>query len=136
MGIRIATPLLILALATSMPWPTQAQPASSPPPSQTELPLFAIEIKVGPKWDATKPPQEQAHFQEHSANLRRLRESGSLLLGARYSDKGLIVVAASSVEDARKMMDADPSIAAGTFVFEIHPFSVFYPGTVQGRSGR
>ncbi len=98
-----------------------------------ELPLFAIEIKTGPAWDPEKPPRQQTLFAEHSANLKRLRDAGSLVMGARYSDKGLVVVAAPALEQARAMIEADPSIAAGTFSYELHPFNVFYPGTVQAR---
>jgi uncharacterized protein YciI len=54
--------------------------------------------------------QEQAHFREHSANLRQLREDGALVFGARCSDKGLVVLAASSLEAARAMMDRDPRL--------------------------
>ncbi len=91
---------------------------------------------MGPGWDSSKPPQAQAGFREHSANLRRLREAGVLVMGARYADKGLVVVSAASAAEARAMMDADPSIAAGTFVFEVHPFNVFYAGDVKARSRR
>ena len=91
---------------------------------------------MGPKWDAARPAHEQALFREHSANLRRLRDTGSLVRGARYSDKGLVVLSAPSIAEARAMMDQDPSIAAGVFVYEVHPFNVFYPGTVQPRSRR
>ena len=77
----------------------------SPVDAQTTLPanvtepatnLYAIEIRVGAGWDATKHPNEQAYFREHSANLKRLRDEGRLVLGARYSDKGLVVVRAAS----------------------------------------
>ncbi len=110
--------------------------AASEPSTAAELPLFAIEIRVGPKWDASKPPQDQAYFREHSTHLRRLRESGSLVMGARYSDKGLVVVAAGNLAEARALMDQDPSIAAGTFAFDVHPFNVFYPGELKLRPRR
>ncbi len=106
-----------------------ASQATTPPPS--ELKLFAVEIKTGPQWDASKPPQDQRYFREHSANLKRLREAGSLVMGARYSDKGLLVLTAPAIEDVRLMMEADPSVTAGTFVYEVHDFRVFYPGMVQ-----
>jgi uncharacterized protein YciI len=127
--------LSIVLAATLLPGNTFAQSASAAV-TPAELPLFAIEIKVGPKWDSAKPPQEQVFFREHSANLKRLRESGSLVMGARYSDKGVVVVAASSLAEARAFMDQDPSIGAGTFAFEVHPFNVFYPGEVKARSRR
>ena len=101
---------------------------------EQNLPLFAVEIKVGSKWDQSKPPQEQQYFREHSANLKRLRDAGSLIIGARYSDKGLVILAAQSEEEARAMMDVDPSMKAEVFKYELHPFGVFYSGTVNQRS--
>lgn len=126
----LAAALLLLALNLAAALPASDPAATSAPP------LFAIEIKVGPKWDQSKPPQEQAFFKEHSANLRRMREAGVLIMGARYSDIGLVVVAAATAADARAHMDQDPSIAAGTFVYEVHPFSVFYAGELKPQARR
>lgn len=114
---------------------SHAQIASSPA-SPPERLLFAVEIKVGPKWDSSKPPQDQAYFREHSAHLRRLRDSAHLLVGARYSDKGLIVITATDVASVKALLDADPSFAAGTFVYEVHPMNVFYPGELKARPQR
>lgn len=97
----------------------EAEPAS-------KARLFAAEIHVGENWDTGKAPQEQAYFAEHSANIKRLREAGSMRLGARYSDKGLIVLIADSEQDARVMLDQDPSFAAGTFQYQLYPFSPFH----------
>jgi len=107
--------------------------ADSPPLNKSTdfLPLFAVEFRVGSRWDASKAPHEQALFREHSANLKRLREAGHLIMGARYSDIGLIILAADSEAAARAMIDADPSIAAGTFRYAVSPLSVFYPGSVR-----
>ena len=113
-----------------------AQSAETAVAAAAEQQLFAVEITVGPTWDVAKAPNEQAYFKEHSANLRRLRDGGHIVMGARYSDKGLIVFSARSADEVRLMMDADPSMAAGTFQFEVHAFNVFYPGLVQAGSGR
>jgi uncharacterized protein YciI len=130
----------LVALTLAIPAPARAQPDAGPTaaaaearPERAEPRLFAIEITVGPGWDASKPPNAQAFFAEHSANLRRLRESGQLVVGARYSDKGLIVVRATSPEEVHAMMAQDPSIEAGTFRYEVHPFAVFYPGSVEAQ---
>lgn len=128
MMMAVASMLAILALASPALGQTAAPAA--------ELKLFAVEIRTGPKWDPSKPPQDQGYFREHSANLKRLRDAGSLVMGARYSDKGLLVLAAPSIADARLMMEGDPSIGAGTFVFDVHDFNVFYPGTVQAAPRR
>jgi hypothetical protein len=98
--------------------------------AEAKVPLFAVEFRTGPKWDTSKPAQEQLHFKEHSANLKRLRDAGSLKLGARYSDKGLIVLAAASEEQARGEIEKDPTVQAQVFAYELHPFNVFYSGCV------
>ena len=95
--------------------------------------LYVIELKTGPAWDASKPAHEQASFREHSANLKLLRDQGKLVLGARYADKGLIVVESPTEAEARAMFDQDASIAKGVFVYTLFEFNVFYGGTVATR---
>lgn len=123
-----------LALA-AMPLPsgsTNAQtPPAEPPAERAEVPLFAVELRTGSRWDHAKKAHEQAHFREHSSNLQRLREQQSLILGARYADKGLLILAAASEQDARKLMDQDPAIQNQVFAYELNPFAVFYSGCVQ-----
>ena len=118
-------PLALLALALS----AGCAPAT-PPPAAAPAPLYAAVFKTGPKWDPAKPANEQPFFREHSGNLAKLRAAGSIVMGARYADVGLIVVAAASEAEARRLFEADPSVSAGTFALEVHRFSVFYPGTV------
>lgn len=105
-----------------------AQPA--PPPVEPGSALFAVEVRTGPNWDPAKPPAAQAGFQDHSAHLKRLRGEGRIVFGARYGDVGLLVFSATGQDEVRALMQADPSMAAGTFRFSVHPFNVFYPGTL------
>jgi uncharacterized protein YciI len=105
-----------------------ASPASGVEANQR---LFAVEIRTGPSWDPAKSPGEQAFFREHSAHLKRLRDAGHVVMGARYADKGLVVFTAKASSDVKALMEQDPSMAAGTFVYQIHDFNVFYSGTVQ-----
>lgn len=129
---RFLTPLAgATLLAVHVAASGQAPPATAAPAADAPTRLYAVEIKVGARWVAGKPPQEQDYFREHSANLRRLREQGSLVLGARYGDKGLVILAAASEGAARAMIEQDPSIGHGTFSYELQPFSVFYGGTVD-----
>lgn len=111
-----------------------SSPSQSPSPSAAPTKLFAIEIKTGTSWDAAKPAHEQAFFREHSANLKKLRDQGSLVFGARYSDKGLVVLVAISADEAHAMMKQDPSVQARIFAYELHDFNVFYGGTVQPKA--
>ncbi len=58
--------------------------------------LFIVTYTAGSTWDPAKKPNEQPYFKEHSANLSSLRKSGSIKFGARYAEKGIIVIAAKS----------------------------------------
>jgi hypothetical protein len=108
-----------------------AQPETTSAPSEDAPRLYAVEIRTGPGWDQAKPPQEQAFFREHSATLKRLRDAGHIRLGARYSDIGLLIFSSTSASDVDDLMRADPSIDAGTFVYSVHDFNVFYPGMIE-----
>lgn len=131
---------LCAAALCSLAFPAWSQsaaaPASEAPAAVAAAPLFAVEIKTGPAWDSSKAPQDQAHFRDHSANLRRLREAGALVMGARYGDKGLVVLKAASESEARAMMDSDPAMQARVFVYELFAFNVFYTGTLAAPARR
>jgi uncharacterized protein YciI len=136
---RLIACLLVLGPGTTAAQITEPaarpSPATAASPEATAniaaLPLYAIEIKIGKAWDPNKKPQDQAHFREHSAHLKRLRDQGVLVMGARYGDKGLVVLRAASESEAHQWMKDDPSMQAGVFQYELHPFSVFYSGTLS-----
>lgn len=96
--------------------------------------LFLVVFSLGPAWDKAKPPPEQPAFREHGANLKRLRDGQRIAMGARYADKGMIVLRAASEAEARAEIEADPGVKAGTFTFELNEMRVFYPGMV-GQGG-
>ncbi len=116
--------LLLVGVSVGLAPQAPAQPPAKPA-------LFAVLFRTGPRWDAAKGPGDQAFFKEHSANLARLRKSGFIQMGARYSDVGLIVVPAANEGAVRVEIDRDPAVANGTFVYELHPFAVFYEGCVR-----
>ena len=125
----LSAALFAVPLGASCRAAAQTPPAE--PQSTAAAPaLFAVEFRTGPKWDASKKPHEQVYFREHSANLKRLRDNGSLLVGARYADKGFLIVGAESEASVRALVDVDPSVQNQVFAYELHPFSVFYAGCV------
>src|SRR5688572_13125398 len=119
--------LIALALATV----ACASQEAAPPPTAK---LYAVAVRTGASWDQSKPPASQAHFKEHSANIRRLGTEGKLALGGRFGDTGLLLVRAESETAARALFDADPSIAAGTFRVDVHEWRTFAPGCVEAPS--
>ena len=104
-----------------------AAPAMADGSATEELKLFAVEIRVGPGWDAEKAPGDQEFFREHSMHLKKLRDAGHIAMGARYSDVGLLVFSAASEEAVHELMAGDPSMSVGTFRYDVHAMNVFYP---------
>jgi uncharacterized protein YciI len=92
--------------------------------------FFVAHFTVGPAWDKDKPPNQQQHFAAHSANLKKLRGEGRLLVGARYADKGMVVVKAATREEAEALFAGDPSLAAEVFQLQLDELRPFYPGTI------
>ena len=90
--------------------------------------LFAVELTRGVAWDAAKPANEQVGFSEHSANIKKLGDSQVLVIGARYGDKGLLVVSAADEAAARGHFVADPMVAKNVFRADVSPFAVFKQG--------
>ncbi len=109
--------------------PVDSTAAASP------MRLFIVHFLVGPSWKSDRPPQEQTKFKEHGANLKRLRDEGRIVLGARYSDKGFIVLRSSSSDAAQKEIAADPGILAGIFTFELFELHPFYEGCLTRAGG-
>jgi len=92
--------------------------------------LYLVIFSLGPAWVAGKPPGEQPAFREHGQNLKRLRDANRIAMGARYADKGMIVLRGESEAAARSEVEADPGVRARTFTFELNELVPFYPGYV------
>jgi uncharacterized protein YciI len=125
---------MLAAWALACALAAQAAPPSAAPASPAGGAVFALVFRTGPAWDKSKAPGQQPFFAEHSKNLRDLRAEGRLVMGARFSDLGLVLVRAASVEDARALVDRDPSVTNRTFEVEVHPFHAFMPGCVGPES--
>lgn len=93
--------------------------------------LVALVFTTGPAWDTARPPTAQQHFATHSANLRRMRETGILVAGGRFGPYGLMLVRAPSVDSARGLLAPDSSIAVGTFRVEVTLWQTVYEGTLS-----
>ena len=114
----------VVALAqTPSPVPAPPSPATAPPR------LYAVRLSTGPSWDAAKSPNDQTGMKEHSANLARLRREGTLVLGARFGELGLLVLRVPDEAAVRTQLAPDPTVASGVFKVQIDVFSPFAHGT-------
>ena len=111
------------ALFTSLCFMLFAGMASAEAP---KTPLFVVHFETGPAWDQSLEPGAQPQFREHSANLNLLRKSGVIPFGARYEQFGMIFIKADSLDAAKAILDADPGVKSGLFVYRIAVLNVFY----------
>lgn len=94
---------------------------------------FVMLYTPGPAWDAALPPNQQRHFEEHSANLARLRRDSVIVAGGRFGPWGLIIVHADDEAAARALFASDPALASGTFDGEVYEWTTIYDGVVPPR---
>lgn len=93
--------------------------------------LYAVTYTVGSLWDTNKGPNEQQYFTEHSARLGQLRKDGIIKAGARFGEKGLIVITASSLKAAKEIVLGDVAVINKLFVAEVEKMNVFYEGCLE-----
>jgi len=129
--------------ATNLRQPTSDSPVGRALGSSAELELalqdsaaakpslFIAIFSLGPNWKTDKPAHEQTYFKEHSANLKKWRAEKKIVLGARYSGKGMIIISAADEKEARALVEHDPMVMNKVFNLELYPFSPFYIGCIQ-----
>lgn len=83
-------------------------------------------LKKGPNW-GTGSKEEGAKIQEgHMANIRKMAESGKLIVAGPLMDngdiRGIFIFKANAPEDVREMAEQDPAIKSGRLVLELHPW--------------
>jgi uncharacterized protein len=78
-----------------------------------------VRFRAGPTW-ISGPSREQQGWNEHAAYVDDLVDRGIFVLGGPLTDNsGAVVVLENvNVEDARRLVDADPFVHNGVFVLE------------------
>jgi uncharacterized protein YciI len=89
-------------------------------------------LKKGPTWSPDSTPEIEALQEAHLANLRRLGEEGKLVLNGPLLDafqlsgevRGIGVLKAASMSEAREWIGTDPMVKVGRLVFEMHAWMI------------
>lgn len=80
-------------------------------------------LKSGSVASANKA-QREALQRAHLTNIRRLAETGKLVLAGPFLDsgpvRGIYLFDVATVEEARALTASDPAVKAGVFVMELH----------------
>jgi tetratricopeptide (TPR) repeat protein len=102
-----------------------AEPASEFPNMVT---YFLVLLKKGPKWSPQETPERQRIQEAHLEHIRKLGESGKVILAGPFSDdgdlRGALLFKVGAIEEARRLESEDPAVVAGRLVMELHPWLV------------
>jgi len=118
--MKTSLSVLILLLAISPAVLSQQDPAH-------KLVEFHMALlKHGPKWTAAENEETKRLHQEHVNYVLSLLESGKAIIAGPFTDggeiDGVFVFRAKSAAEAKAWAEADPTVAAGFRVAEMHPW--------------
>jgi uncharacterized protein YciI len=86
-------------------------------------------FRRGPLWTPEETPELERLQAAHLAHGEKQREAGKLLLSGPMLDdgdlRGIGILRVSSLEEARALSEADPSVQAGRLIFELHPWMTY-----------
>lgn len=88
--------------------------------------VFCI-LKTGPNDSKVKGKERDDIFAGHFANIGRLAEAGQLAIAGPFGDndksyRGLFIFNVTTVDEARKLVETDPTVKAGVLVAELTPW--------------
>ena len=125
----------VAALLTAAPLALGAQQATPPNAAPTAPPGFevprdmttyyvAIYVK-GPKHLGAESAEHTALTRDHLKYIRRMTEEKKYMFAGPLLDggdkQGIAIVAAANEQDAKRITQGDPAIAAGHMAVEMHP---------------
>jgi hypothetical protein len=94
---------------------------------QTARPVTILILRKGPKYDAAEAP---AIRWEHVRRNFALRADGRLAIVCPVSDGSAVTgvgLYTTDVDETRAIVDDDPGVRAGVFVYDLYP-SLGFPG--------
>ena len=89
--------------------------------------VFGILVR-GPKWTAEETEETKKIQAGHMANIGRLSAERKLVLAGPFQDggerRGVFIFKVPTLEEAQRLTDTDPAVAAGRLKIQLHKWSV------------
>ncbi len=87
---------------------------------------YFVMLTAGPYAEKIDSLQLEKIQAGHMANIRKMAESGKLMIAGPFGDdgnwRGIFIIDARSEEDVKELLKNDPAIQAGRLAYEIHPW--------------
>jgi len=117
---------IALLLLTSHAVLSQQKSEPKNEPAHKMVEFHMVILKHGPKWTATETPETKRLHQEHVDYVLAALDSGKAVLAGPFTGggdiDGVYVFRARSAAEAKTWAEADPSVASGFRVAEMHPW--------------
>lgn len=116
--------LLLVISPVAFAQQQQAEPKNEPAHKMVEFQMALL--KRGPKWTASDDAETKRLKQQHLDYVMSLLDSGKAILAGPFTDggeiDGVVIFRAKSAAEAKEWADADPTVASGFRVAEMHPW--------------
>jgi uncharacterized protein YciI len=117
---------IVLLFITSTLGTAQEKQAAKTEPAHKMVQFHMALLKHGPKWTAAENAETKRLHQEHVNYVVSMLDSGKAVLAGPFNDggeiDGIFIFRAASAEEAKAWAEADPSVASGFRVAEMHPW--------------
>ena len=115
----LAGAFVSLLLITSLSF---AQQKEEPKMVQFQMAI----LKKGPTWNETREADRNSILKQHLGHVLSLLDTGKAViagpLGGDSDLAGIYILRAASIDEAKTLVDADPSVKAGLMIAEMHPW--------------
>jgi uncharacterized protein YciI len=122
-GLLTSAILLVVTAPLVLP---QQKPEPKAEPANKLVQFHMALLKHGPKRTAADNPETKRLQQEHLNYVMSLLDSGKAIIAGPFTDggeiDGVFVLRAKSAEEAKAWAEADPSVASGFRIVEMHPW--------------
>ena len=122
-ALVVAAPLTLAAQQSAAAPMPSAPPGFEIPKDMT--PYYVALYVKGPKYTAAQSPEQLALMQQHLKYIRRMIEERKYMIAGPLLDggdtQGLALISAPNAEEAKRIAEGDPAIAAGHLGVELHP---------------
>lgn len=125
-SFRLFTTAIVLLLLASLRVSAQQNPEPKAEPAHKLIEFHMALLKRGPKWTAEENAETKRLQSEHVNYVISLLEAGKAVVAGPFTDDGEIggvfVFRAKSAAEAKAWAEADPTVAAGFRIAEMHPW--------------
>ena len=122
---RLLTGVVLLFL-TSPAVLSQQKPEAKNEPAHKMVEFHMALLKAGPKRAAADGAEKKRLHDEHFKYVMSLLDSGKAIIAGPLTDggeiDGVFVFRAKSAEEAKAWAEADPTVASGFSIAEMHPW--------------